>query len=65
MAAGTVLAPGTIVPAGKLVLGIPGRVVRELGEADRTLIREIADRYVKMGKLHRAGRYPNVAARPE
>ena len=35
VAAGTVIRPGQKVPAGVLVAGVPGRVVRELTDADR------------------------------
>ncbi len=66
--AGTVLAPATVVPAGKLALGMPGRVVRDLTHDERQLIHTIAERYVLVGRLHQAGQYPNVAlgaGRPE
>ena len=35
IAAGAVIPPGTTVPAGVLVAGVPGRVIRELTDADR------------------------------
>src|SRR5215469_12851910 len=35
VAAGTVVRPGAVVPAGVLVAGVPGRIVRELTDADR------------------------------
>ena len=35
VAAGTVVRPGQQVPAGVLVAGVPGRIVRELTDADR------------------------------
>ena len=46
--AGAVVPPGMRVPAGKLVLGTPARPTRELSEAQRAEIGEIAARYVRL-----------------
>jgi carbonic anhydrase/acetyltransferase-like protein (isoleucine patch superfamily) len=53
IAAGTVVLPGTEVPAGVLFAGVPGRVVRELTEQDRSVFADTADRYVRRAALHR------------
>jgi carbonic anhydrase/acetyltransferase-like protein (isoleucine patch superfamily) len=37
--AGAVVTPNTVVPPGSLVLGVPGRVVRPVGEREREQIR--------------------------
>ncbi len=50
--AGAVLPEGTIVPAGSLVLGTPGRVVRETTDAQRADIRRSAAHYVSMIGAH-------------
>ena len=50
--AGTVLPEGTIVPPGSLVLGTPGRIVRETTEVQRADIRRSADHYVAMIGVH-------------
>jgi carbonic anhydrase/acetyltransferase-like protein (isoleucine patch superfamily) len=68
--AGSVIAAGAVVPEGmevpprSLVMGVPGRIVRQVDS-------ELADRvaatwkhYVKEARAHRAGRYPLVERQP-
>ena len=59
VAAGAVITPGTTVPAGVLVAGVPGRVIRELTDADRELFAGTAAGYVA-----RAGRHRDVSWQP-
>jgi carbonic anhydrase/acetyltransferase-like protein (isoleucine patch superfamily) len=54
VAAGTVVLAGTEVPPGVLVAGVPGRVVRELTDADRRSFADSAALYVQRAALHRA-----------
>lgn len=61
VAAGSVLAPRTVVPDGKLVMGVPGRIVREVTERDLEIIDHVVSSYVRLGRLHGSGRYLNVA----
>jgi carbonic anhydrase/acetyltransferase-like protein (isoleucine patch superfamily) len=56
--AGAVLAEGTEVPPGMLVLGVPGRVVREVGDALRERIDLSWRHYVVEAQRHRAGEFP-------
>lgn len=56
VAAGSVVRPGASVPAGVLFAGVPGRVVRELTDADRASFADSAVNYVE-----RAGRHRDVA----
>lgn len=51
--AGAVVAEGVVVPPGSLVLGVPGRVVRETTPAERAGLGASADRYVAMIEVHR------------
>jgi carbonic anhydrase/acetyltransferase-like protein (isoleucine patch superfamily) len=53
VAAGTVIRPGTVVPPGVLYAGVPGRVVRELTDADRDSFATSATRYVDRAERHR------------
>jgi carbonic anhydrase/acetyltransferase-like protein (isoleucine patch superfamily) len=53
IAAGAVIPPGTVVPAGVLVAGVPGRVIRELTEADRQVFADTAPGYVARARRHR------------
>lgn len=54
LAAGTVVPPGTQVPAGVLVAGVPGRILRELTEADRHSFASTAEQYIQRASRHRA-----------
>ena len=42
--------PGMVVPAGKLVMGQPARVVRDVGEAERAWMRETIENYAALAK---------------
>jgi carbonic anhydrase/acetyltransferase-like protein (isoleucine patch superfamily) len=53
VAAGAVVPPGRQIPAGVLVAGVPGRVVRELTDADRAVFADTAANYVRRAQAHR------------
>jgi carbonic anhydrase/acetyltransferase-like protein (isoleucine patch superfamily) len=53
VAAGTVVLPGTTVPAGVLAAGVPGRIVRELTDADRLVFADTPEHYVQRALRHR------------
>ena len=53
VAAGTVIRPGQQVPDGVLVAGVPGRVVRDLTDADRATFASTAARYIQRAQRHR------------
>lgn len=53
--AGAVLPEGVRIPPGSLVLGVPGRVVRQVGEAHTRRIRETWQHYVAEAQRHRSG----------
>lgn len=57
VAAGTVVLAGSVVPAGVLYAGVPGRVVRELTQADQDGMVQTALRYVRRAERHRAARW--------
>jgi len=50
---GTVVRPGQQIPPGVLVAGVPGRVVRELTDADRATFADTAGSYVRRAARHR------------
>lgn len=52
--AGAVVAPGTVVPPHSLVLGVPGKVVRDLGPASVDGIRKTATNYIEYARSYRA-----------
>jgi carbonic anhydrase/acetyltransferase-like protein (isoleucine patch superfamily) len=51
VAAGTVVTPGFIVPSGKLVAGVPGRVIRNLTDAELADFENSALRYKKYTEI--------------
>jgi carbonic anhydrase/acetyltransferase-like protein (isoleucine patch superfamily) len=57
IAAGAVVLPGTVVPPGVLFAGVPGRVVRDLTDADRERIRHTSRSYVERAKRHQEAQW--------
>jgi carbonic anhydrase/acetyltransferase-like protein (isoleucine patch superfamily) len=57
VAAGAVVPPGMVIPPGSMMMGVPGRVRRELTPEERQQGRIIAAKYVELAKEHRAGGY--------
>jgi carbonic anhydrase/acetyltransferase-like protein (isoleucine patch superfamily) len=53
VAAGTVVLPGRVVPGGVLYAGVPGRVVRDLTDADYASFECTAARYARRAARHR------------
>jgi carbonic anhydrase/acetyltransferase-like protein (isoleucine patch superfamily) len=53
VAAGTVVLEGTEVPPGSLVAGIPGKIKREVSDAERERIRSGAESYVARARRYR------------
>ena len=53
--AGAVLPEGTAIPAGSLVLGVPGRVVRPLRPEEIERIRANGRSYVELARAYREG----------
>ncbi len=45
--------PGTRIPPGSLVLGMPARVVRSLDDAEQRALRARAEKYVEVARHHR------------
>jgi carbonic anhydrase/acetyltransferase-like protein (isoleucine patch superfamily) len=64
VAAGSVVRPGTRVPAGVLFAGVPGRVVRELTDADRETFASSATRYVARAARHRDAAWTGPGSGP-
>jgi carbonic anhydrase/acetyltransferase-like protein (isoleucine patch superfamily) len=60
VAAGAVVLPGTSVPAGVLFAGVPGRIVRELTEADRATFADTPAHYVGQAARHRAASWREI-----
>jgi carbonic anhydrase/acetyltransferase-like protein (isoleucine patch superfamily) len=61
VAAGAVVLPGRLFPAGVLIAGVPGRVVRELTDADRGVFADTSAQYVRRAARHRGIEWDRVA----
>ncbi len=59
--AGTVLPPGSEIPDGSVVMGVPGMIVREVTERDLAAIDHVVQSYQEIGRRHAAGEFPNIA----
>jgi carbonic anhydrase/acetyltransferase-like protein (isoleucine patch superfamily) len=58
VAAGAVVPEGMEVPPGSLVMGVPGRIVRQVDPALAHRIAVTWKHYVKEARAHQSGRYP-------
>jgi carbonic anhydrase/acetyltransferase-like protein (isoleucine patch superfamily) len=58
VAAGAVIPEGMQVPPRSLVMGVPGRIVRNVDDALARRIESTWNHYVKEARAHRAGQYP-------
>jgi carbonic anhydrase/acetyltransferase-like protein (isoleucine patch superfamily) len=64
--AGSVVAAGAVVPEGievpprSLVMGVPGRIVRQVDSALAERVTATWKHYVKEAGTHRSGRYPLI-----
>ena len=56
--AGTLIPEGKVIPEGSLVLGVPGRVVRQLTPEDIQMNTWIAEHYVERATKYRKGLKP-------
>jgi carbonic anhydrase/acetyltransferase-like protein (isoleucine patch superfamily) len=56
--AGALCPEGREIPPNSLVLGVPGRVVRQTTAEERERIRRTVEAYLALGEEHRAGEYP-------
>ncbi len=55
--AGAVCRQGMRIPPHSLVLGVPGKVVRETTPEEREGIKRSAETYVRLSEEHRAGKH--------
>ena len=60
IAAGAVVPPKMIVPDGKVVAGVPAKILRDVTVGDQAYIKDVLLRYVELAKAHVAGKYPPI-----
>jgi carbonic anhydrase/acetyltransferase-like protein (isoleucine patch superfamily) len=58
--AGAVCTEGFEAPANSLVLGVPGRIVRETTNVERDRIARTVQSYLDLQQAHRRGEYPRA-----
>lgn len=58
--AGAVCPEGMDIPPNSLVLGVPGRVVRQTTDAERDRIRGTVESYLALQEEHRRGAFPEM-----
>jgi carbonic anhydrase/acetyltransferase-like protein (isoleucine patch superfamily) len=63
VAAGAVVPEGMQVPPRSLVMGVPGRIVRQVDAALAERVAATWTHYVEEARAHRAGRYPLLSGR--
>jgi carbonic anhydrase/acetyltransferase-like protein (isoleucine patch superfamily) len=63
VAAGAVVPEGMQVPPRSLVMGVPGRIVRQVDAALAERVAATWTHYVEEARAHRAGRYPLLTGR--
>jgi carbonic anhydrase/acetyltransferase-like protein (isoleucine patch superfamily) len=63
VAAGAVVPEGMQVPPRSLVMGVPGRIVRQVDAALAERVAATWSHYVEEARAHKAGRYPLVAGK--
>ena len=60
IAAGAVCKEGMQIPPNSMVMGVPGRIVRDTTEVERERIRATVDSYLRLQAEHQAGKHPRV-----
>lgn len=63
VAAGTVIPEGMLVPPGSLVMGVPGKVRREVTDEERASLRRYAQNYIEYKETYLAESGVPAAAR--
>ena len=60
--AGAVCREGMRIPPKSLVVGVPGKVIRETTAAERERIKATVDAYLSLQEEHRAGKHPSPSS---
>jgi len=60
--AGAVCREGMRIPPNSLVVGVPGKVIRETTAAERERIKATVDAYLSLQEEHRAGKHPSPSS---
>ena len=60
VAAGTVVTENRIIPPRSLVMGVPGKIVREINDDDVKRIISSSKDYLRLSRSHYKGRYKKI-----
>ena len=60
IAAGAIVPPNSHIPDGKVAMGVPGRVVRDVRPEETEYMQFVVDNYVTLGRRHAAGEFDGV-----
>jgi carbonic anhydrase/acetyltransferase-like protein (isoleucine patch superfamily) len=60
IAAGAVCKEGMQIPPNSMVMGVPGRIVRETTTLERERIRDTVESYLRLQAEHESGQHPRV-----
>ncbi len=63
VAAGAVVPEGMVVPPRSVVMGVPGRIVRQVDDQMAQRMAEGWQHYVRLARGHARGEYPGVGSR--
>jgi len=60
VAAGAVVTENQIIPPRSLVMGVPGKIVREINDEDKKRIEKAAQNYRRLSVAHYEGRHKKI-----
>ncbi len=60
VAAGAVVSPGTVVPDGHVVMGVPGKIVRPVNEKEKAYLAWLTEHYVEIAEKYAATGFADV-----
>jgi carbonic anhydrase/acetyltransferase-like protein (isoleucine patch superfamily) len=55
--AGALVPPGMVVPDGMVVMGVPGKIIRPVGEDDLKYMRWLTEHYIDLAKKYVSGAF--------
>lgn len=56
--AGALIPPDMCIPDGKVVMGVPGQIVRDVTQDDIQNIETAAEKYIELARRHANGEFP-------
>jgi len=63
IAAGALIPPDKAIPDGSVVMGVPGKIVRQVTAKDLEMMAHAAQHYRELGRRYRAGLIPDERTR--